>query len=217
MFVSTYYNRFRAGAAGTERRQLLRSLAAARFVRRRNNLYVRSMSRSDNSYTVEAGAMKLRAVASEHDVRFADAPAPLRDGDRLRSFTASTDAGTIPIYVEDGEGDHEFVVYLRGEAVRVHLVTPRDERLLALRKNTRVAGSSGQIVTAPMPGFLKSVAVAEGDIVEKGTSLCILEAMKMENEIKSPARLKVKRVIAKAGVAVDKGTPLVELIAVAEG
>jgi biotin carboxyl carrier protein len=101
--------------------------------------------------------------------------------------------------------------------VRVHLVTPRDERLLALRKNTRAAGSAGQIVTAPMPGFLKGMLVAEGDVVEKGRSLCILEAMKMENEIKSPGRLVVKRLIAQPGTAVEKGAALMELGEAGEG
>jgi biotin carboxyl carrier protein len=62
-----------------------------------------------------------------------------------------------------------------------------------------------------MPGLLKQMLVSEGEIVEKGRSLCILEAMKMENEIKSPGRLVVKRLIAMPGAAVEKGTPLMEL------
>jgi biotin carboxyl carrier protein len=121
------------------------------------------------------------------------------------------DGSRLPIYVEQGESEHECIVYVGGEAIRVELVTHRDERLLALRKNAANAGTSAQVVNAPMPGLLKQMLVAEGDIVEKGTSLCILEAMKMENEIKSPGRLIVKRLIAVPGAAVEKGTPLIEL------
>jgi biotin carboxyl carrier protein len=166
------------------------------------------------SYTVEVGEMKLTAVADEHGIRIGESHdgAPIGDGLRLRSFTGKlADGSDVPIYVEEGEEDHEYIVYLRGEAVRIHLVTPRDERLLALRKNTRPAGSFGQIVAAPMPGLLKGILVAEGELVEKGASLCILEAMKMENEIKSPGRLVVKRLIATPGIAVEKGAPLIEL------
>ena len=172
------------------------------------------MSNPAQSYTVEIGEMKLTAAADEHGIRIGESydRAPIDDGTRLRSFTGRlADGSDLPIYVEEGEEDHEYIVYLRGEAVRIHLVTPRDERLLALRKNTRPAGSVAQIVAAPMPGLLKGILVTEGETVEKGASLCILEAMKMENEIKSPGRLVVKRLIAVPGTAVEKGAPLIEL------
>jgi biotin carboxyl carrier protein len=172
-----------------------------------------AMATDTQTYTAEIGGMKLHARSDEHGVRIGDGTdtAPISDGDRLRSFTGSIGEEEVPIYVEESEEDHEYIVYIRGQAVRVHLVTPRDERLLALRKNTRAGGSSGQIVSAPMPGFLKVMLVGEGDLVEKGSSLCILEAMKMENEIKAPGRLMVKRLIAQAGTAVEKGAPLIEL------
>ena len=64
-----------------------------------------------------------------------------------------------------------------------------------------------------MPGLLKSVLVAEGAAVRKGEALCILEAMKMENEIKSPGDFIVRRVPAEVGNAVEKGTILFELTA----
>ena len=166
------------------------------------------------SFSVEIGGVKLRAVADEHGIHIGEgnATAPLADRRRLRGFTGTlSDGSELPIYVEEGEGDHEYVVYLRGEAIRLSLVTHRDDRLRALRKNTAVAGSSAQIITAPMPGLLKAILVEEGAIVEKGEALCILEAMKMENELKSPDSLIVKRLIARAGNAVDKGAPLVEL------
>src|SRR5690606_15030379 len=142
---------------------------------------------------------KLQAIADEHGIRVGEdpEPVPIADGSGLRSLTGGLPDGTsVPIYVEEGENDREYMVYLRGEAVRVRLATSRDERLLALRKNTVAAGAGGQVVTAPMPGLLKVILVEEGVVVEKGDALCILEAMKMENEIRSPARLAVRRLIA---------------------
>ena|GEM_PF-51452 len=173
-----------------------------------------AMSRVTKSYSVEIGEMKLHAAADEHGIHIGAAhqAAPIEDRDPLRSFLGRLgDGSRLPIYVEEGEKEHEYIVYLRGQAIPVRLVTGRDERLRALRKNTAVAGSSAQIITAPMPGLLKAILVEEGAVVAKGEALCILEAMKMENELKSPDRLVVKRLIAHPGNAVDKGAPLLEL------
>jgi acetyl/propionyl-CoA carboxylase alpha subunit len=173
-----------------------------------------AMNTDTNTYTVEIDGVKLRAVADEHGIRIEDGSmaVPIRERSRLRSFTGTLpDGSELPIYVEEGEGEHEYIVYLRGRAARLHLVTGRDERLRALRKNTAAGTSSTQILKAPMPGLLKAILVEEGMVVQKGESLCILEAMKMENEIKSPDRLLVSRLIAKAGNAVEKGAPLMEL------
>lgn len=65
-------------------------------------------------------------------------------------------------------------------------------------------------VKAPMPGMVLSVVTEVGQIVEKDTPLVILEAMKMENVIKSPAAGIVKRVNAIQGNAVEKNAVLIE-------
>jgi biotin carboxyl carrier protein len=172
------------------------------------------MMTSHNSYRIEVGASQLIAESTEYGVQFADEehPVPLLDGDRLRSFVGlRSDGLDTPIYVEEGDEPNTFIVYLHGEVVPVRLNTARDERLQALRKSTAGVGSTAQIVAAPMPGMLKEVLVAEGQVVSKGETLCILEAMKMENEIKAPARLVVRRLIVSAGTAVEKGAPLLEL------
>jgi biotin carboxyl carrier protein len=55
------------------------------------------------------------------------------------------------------------------------------------------------------------VAVAEGDEVAAGQPLVVVEAMKMENELRAAAGGRVRRVLATAGMAVEKGAVLVEL------
>lgn len=59
-------------------------------------------------------------------------------------------------------------------------------------------------VKAPMPGLVIRILVAEGDEVEKGGNLFVLEAMKMENIIKAPANVKIKSIKVKSGDKVEK-------------
>ena len=63
-------------------------------------------------------------------------------------------------------------------------------------------------VKAPMPGLVLKLLVSEGSEVKKGDNLFILEAMKMENIIKSPADVTVKTVKIKPGDKVEKGQVL---------
>jgi biotin carboxyl carrier protein len=63
---------------------------------------------------------------------------------------------------------------------------------------------------APMPGLVLNILVEDGQSVEKDTPLLILEAMKMENVIKSPAAGTVKRIAAIKGQAVEKSAILIE-------
>lgn len=64
-------------------------------------------------------------------------------------------------------------------------------------------------VKAPMPGMVLKVFVNEGSEVKKGDNLFILEAMKMENIIKSPADVVVKSIKIKPGDKVEKGQVLI--------
>ena len=68
---------------------------------------------------------------------------------------------------------------------------------------------AGDAVTAPMPGTILKVNVKVGDAVKAGTVLCVLEAMKMENEIMAPKDGTVTQVLVNKGSTVDTGAPLV--------
>ena len=70
---------------------------------------------------------------------------------------------------------------------------------------------AGEPVTAPMPGTILKVNVTNGQAVKAGTVLCVLEAMKMENEIMAPKDGTVTQVIISKGASVDTGAPLVVL------
>ena len=67
------------------------------------------------------------------------------------------------------------------------------------------------VAASPMPGKVVKILVKLGDKVEKGQGLVIVEAMKMENEIKSPVKGVVDKVNFKAGDLVDAAQPIIEI------
>jgi pyruvate carboxylase subunit B len=88
-----------------------------------------------------------------------------------------------------------------------------DERTRHIRSLAGTGGTevTGGVVKAPMPGLVVRVLVGVGDVVVAGQGLVVLEAMKMENELKAPAAGVVREVRAVQGAAVEKGNVLVEL------
>ena len=72
-----------------------------------------------------------------------------------------------------------------------------------------VVTGAGEPVNAPMPGNILKVNVTQGQAVKSGDVLCVLEAMKMENEIMAPKDGTVTQVLVAKGATVDTGAPLV--------
>jgi len=88
-----------------------------------------------------------------------------------------------------------------------------DERTQAIRDlSGAAAGPAGPApLKAPMPGLIVRVSVQVGDQVQAGQGIVVMEAMKMENELRATAAGRVKSVLATPGTAVEKGALLVEL------
>ncbi|HEX8822088.1 MAG TPA: biotin/lipoyl-containing protein [Archangium sp.] len=106
----------------------------------------------------------------------------------------------------DEQGD-EVHVLVRGQVTRVDVA---DERRLRLRAGTTAFSAEGkQVIAAPMPGKVVKVLVKLGDEVKEGQGLVVVEAMKMENELKSPKAGKVVELTAKEGTAVEINARLV--------
>ncbi len=72
-------------------------------------------------------------------------------------------------------------------------------------------GGADREIRAPMPGLVLRLLVAAGDTVEAGQSVAVLEAMKMENELKAPAAGTIAAVHTEEGAAVGKNDLLIEL------
>ena len=94
----------------------------------------------------------------------------------------------------------------------IYTVTAKDQFDLLLEKMGLTNLNSTKIseLKAPMPGLVLKVMVNVGDEVKKGDNLFILEAMKMENIIKSPADVVVKTVKIKPADKVEKGQVLLQ-------
>lgn len=75
----------------------------------------------------------------------------------------------------------------------------------------KVQGASSNAVVAPLAGSVSKVLVAEGDAIEAGQVLAVLEAMKMETEITAPKAGKVGSILVSPGDAVQGGQALIEL------
>ncbi len=97
-------------------------------------------------------------------------------------------------------GENIFDIWIKHGIITVELQDLR-RQLLQVSKKT----SGSVVVKAPMPGLIATIEVSPGDFVEKGAGLLILEAMKMENEIRSPVSGTVKSVDVKSRMTVDKG------------
>jgi biotin carboxyl carrier protein len=136
------------------------------------------------------------------------------DGHRYELESLVLSHGAVSMIVEghsysvefDARGD-EVDVMVRGQVNRFDVV---DERRLRLRAASVGFTAEGrQTIAAPMPGKVVKVFVKVGEAVTEGQGLVVIEAMKMENELKSPKAGTVVAVSAKEGTAVENGATLV--------
>jgi pyruvate carboxylase subunit B len=105
---------------------------------------------------------------------------------------------------------HRWALGAAGERFEVEVQDDRAKQIEALTGQGRKAEAGG-VIKAPMPGLVVRVEVNKGTLVEAGQGVVIVEAMKMENELRAPSRGVVEQVHVKAGDRVEKGTPLVTL------
>jgi biotin carboxyl carrier protein len=101
------------------------------------------------------------------------------------------------------------IIKVNGTPYTVELKDRYDD----LMKSLGMEGGSKNkvsVLKAPMPSMVLDILVKEGDTIEKDTPLLILEAMKMENVIKSPTAGSIKKIVAVKGTAVEKNAVLIE-------
>jgi biotin carboxyl carrier protein len=138
-------------------------------------------------------------------------------GRKLRYAAHVTEDGEVTLRAEDGRVIHGFVTELVGPGptdpgglgVSIGGRTAHVVRVQAGKRAARSADEAA--LEAPMPGNCRDVFVAPGAKVEKGQRLVLIEAMKMEHEIRAPRAGVVKAVHARKGELVSPGAPLVEL------
>jgi biotin carboxyl carrier protein len=123
-------------------------------------------------------------------------------------YALLVDGKVFSAFVSERRGARE--VQVGGMSARVELGPAQGQRPSA---KSAAALSGRQEITAPMSGRVVQVLVHQGQTVQDGESLVILEAMKMETEIRSVARGQVKDIRVEAGMAVEAG----QLLLVVEG
>ena len=129
--------------------------------------------------------------------RFDDSPSQVLDLEGRR----------LPVVIEPA-GDRTWVVSILGDRREVRVI---DERLERARRAAKSAGGQRALrpLVAPMPGLVVRVSAGAGQQVMEGSSLIVLEAMKMENELKAAAAAIVDRVHVQPGQPVEKGDLLI--------
>jgi acetyl-CoA/propionyl-CoA carboxylase biotin carboxyl carrier protein len=135
----------------------------------------------------------------------------LVESDELAARAAELDGATAPgAAASSGKSvERARVVEVAGRRFEVRIAEPEPPwRELSRRRREREragGGAGGEAVVSPMQGTVLSVAVAEGDTVEVGDVICIVEAMKMENNVSSHRAGTVEALSVAPGQAVTTG------------
>ena len=114
------------------------------------------------------------------------------------------------VVAEKRQGKGRYTLWVDGYRFETEAL---DERTRSIRDlSAAIAGPVGPApIVAPMPGLIVRVNVSVGDRIEAGQGLVVMEAMKMENELRATAPGTVRSVNVTPGTAVEKGALLVEL------
>jgi len=165
-------------------------------------------------FDLEIGGRVRRLQVERHDGRYHVAV----DDRMFEVDPRAVGRETLSLLVEEGGGAVKSVeatvmsrpgsasleVSIDGRTMVATLVSP-----FGKRAGASTAGAGPQQVTAPMPGKVVRVLVVPGDAVEPRQGLVVIEAMKMENELRAGRAGRVKAVRVVEGQSVEAGAPLV--------
>ncbi len=159
--------------------------------------------------------MKLQRISDRHE---ADVELIEHRGSTIRARIGENEISADLERLPDGSailtlGDRRYRISgaRRGDAILV-TVGPRcfEFKPVTPRRAGR-GGLAAAELTAPMPGKVLKILVAEGDAVKAGEPVIVLEAMKMETEISAEGAARVSKIRVEVGQMVDGGAVLVEL------
>lgn len=114
------------------------------------------------------------------------------------------------VLVRPGENRGRYTLWVDGFRFDVEALDERAKTIRELSATTSKSMGPAPLV-APMPGMIVRVHVRDGDTVQAGQGLVVMEAMKMENELRATATATVKRVLVTPGTAVERGALLLEM------
>ncbi|MGH7664572.1 MAG: biotin/lipoyl-containing protein [Gemmatimonadaceae bacterium] len=163
-------------------------------------------------YVVRVNGRTVEVTIDAAGVRVDDVPVDARladvEGTPVSMLTIGNEVHRV--IVRRGRSRGSYALDIGGFRYDVEAL---DERTRTIRELTAASATPAgpAPLVAPMPGLIVRVTVSAGDSVRAGQPLVVMEAMKMENELRAPAAGTVRTITAVAGAAVEKGAVLVEL------
>ncbi len=154
--------------------------------------------------TASSWEVSLKETGSESEEKLVISHKDFEEADGVISFLFENHSYLVDTVASGTDYD----VFTRGSYRKVKIFN--DEMLLheSLKSGKAIGGDSG--LTSGMPGKITKVLVKEGDKVEEGTPLLIMEAMKMENEMKATGEATIKKLLVAAGDNVETGATLIQ-------
>ena len=152
-----------------------------------------------------------RAAGGEWQVQLDGGPPRAVDAVEIRPGTWSLLCDGRSLLVDVDRRGGATAVLVGGEDTRVDLVDARRRRLAQAVGAGARAGSRGELLRAPIAGKVVKILVAAGQEVAAGDGVAVLEAMKMENEIRADRGGTVTTIHVTPGQSVDTGALLVTL------
>ena len=164
-------------------------------------------------YVVDLNGRRKSVAVEADSVRF-ESEEPVRgeltevEGSPVRMVKLGSHVYRVVVQRRQGKG--RFTLWVDGYRFETEAL---DERTRTIRDvsaaNAAPAGPAP--IVAPMPGLIIRINVQAGDQIEAGHGVVVMEAMKMENELRATTSGTVKSVKVVAGTAVERGALLVEL------
>jgi pyruvate carboxylase subunit B len=131
-------------------------------------------------------------------------------GTPVHMVTIGAEVHRVLVKRDRDRGKGAYALWVGGYRFDVEAIDERTRIIRELSGDRDKATGPAPIV-APMPGLIVRVNVQVGDEVQSGQGVVVMEAMKMENELRSSSAGRVKTILAQPGTAVEKGARLVEL------
>ena len=155
------------------------------------------------------------ALDADHFVAQVSSPSPERRVVRV------ADKSYEVRVIEDGTDSGKYVLELGGERILATVMDVSRDAAPAVASPTAAPAPletiakplepAGEGIRAPMPGMIVEILVQPGDAIEAGDPVLILEAMKMENEVRTTKKATVTSVLVKKGDRAERGQLLVGL------
>jgi len=163
-------------------------------------------------YTVTVNGAEIVVDIDGENARVDDSSVRARlaevDGGPERILMLANDVHRI--FVRPGDTRGKYTLWVDGFRFDVEALDERSHAIRELSASTAAPKGPAPLV-APMPGMIVRINVAEGDVIHAGQGLVVMEAMKMENELRATSGGAVRRVLVTPGTAVEKGALLLEM------